>query len=156
VGCPAASIFDFGAALPSSHLAVHDGKVVGEDRPRRMLVMKIEETFARPNAQTATLTKTRKLKMSRSAHAYVRGNTLKFYEWLNTLRNDTLPHGPAIWICGDCHIGNLGPLANSQGGVEIQIRDFDQTVIFGDAKAAEASHGPLIRQMSGLCRHLSP
>jgi uncharacterized protein (DUF2252 family) len=34
-----------------------------------------------------------------------------------------------VWICGDCYLGNLGPIANAQGDVEIQIRDFDQTVI---------------------------
>ncbi|WP_175796757.1 DUF2252 family protein, partial [Burkholderia anthina] len=41
----------------------------------------------------------------------------------------TLPEGPAIWICGDCHTGNLGPVANDAGEIEIQIRDLDQTVI---------------------------
>jgi uncharacterized protein (DUF2252 family) len=40
-----------------------------------------------------------------------------------------LPEGPAIWICGDCHVGNLGPVADEQGRVAVQIRDFDQTVI---------------------------
>ena len=40
-----------------------------------------------------------------------------------------LDRGPPIWICGDCHVGNLGPLAHSDGRVEIQIRDLDQTVI---------------------------
>jgi uncharacterized protein (DUF2252 family) len=39
------------------------------------------------------------------------------------------PGGPAIWICGDCHVGNLGPTANADGHIEIQIRDLDQTVI---------------------------
>jgi uncharacterized protein (DUF2252 family) len=34
-----------------------------------------------------------------------------------------------VWICGDCHLGNLGPLANANGKVEIGIRDLDQTVI---------------------------
>jgi uncharacterized protein (DUF2252 family) len=34
-----------------------------------------------------------------------------------------------VWICGDCHLGNLGPLANANGRVEIEIRDLDQTVI---------------------------
>jgi uncharacterized protein (DUF2252 family) len=34
-----------------------------------------------------------------------------------------------VWICGDCHVGNLGPVANSAGQIEIQIRDLDQTVI---------------------------
>jgi hypothetical protein len=68
-------------------------------------------------------------KMARSAHAYVRGNTLQFYEWLQRAHNDTLPQGPPIWICGDCHVGNLGPVASADGRVEIEIRDLDQTVI---------------------------
>lgn len=69
------------------------------------------------------------LKMARSAHAYVRGSTVKFYEWLDKQTRGTLPEGPAIWICGDCHAGNLGPVAAADGRVAIQIRDFDQTVI---------------------------
>ncbi|HEY0180754.1 MAG TPA: DUF2252 family protein [Dokdonella sp.] len=72
----------------------------------------------------------RTLKMARSAHAYVRGNTAKFYEWLAASPVAArLPSGPAIWICGDCHLGNLGPLSDGEGNVEIQIRDLDQTVI---------------------------
>ncbi|WP_342586473.1 DUF2252 family protein, partial [Methylobacterium tarhaniae] len=67
--------------------------------------------------------------MARSAHAFVRGNTLKFYEWLDGLPRGTLPEGPPVWICGDCHLGNLGPLADAEGRVDIQIRDLDQTVI---------------------------
>ena len=70
----------------------------------------------------------RELKMARSAHAYVRGSTVKFYEWLDTSRG-TVPEGPPVWICGDCHIGNLGPLADNRGRVAVQIRDLDQTVI---------------------------
>ncbi len=58
----------------------------------------------------------------------MRGNTLKFYEWLKTAKG-TLPQGPPIWICGDCHVGNLGPTADADGKISIQIRDFDQTVI---------------------------
>ncbi len=69
------------------------------------------------------------MKMARSAHAYVRGNTLKFYEWLETANGLAVPQGPAVWICGDCHVGNLGPIANAKGGIDIQIRDLDQTVI---------------------------
>jgi uncharacterized protein (DUF2252 family) len=69
------------------------------------------------------------MKIAASAHAYVRGNTIKFYEWLESLERGTLPEGPPIWICGDCHVGNLGPVANSEGKVEIEIRDLDQTVI---------------------------
>jgi uncharacterized protein (DUF2252 family) len=75
------------------------------------------------------LTETRNLKMAQSAHAFVRGNTIQFYEWLDALRPGTLPEGPPIWICGDCHLGNLGPVADAKGRIEIEIRDLDQTVI---------------------------
>jgi uncharacterized protein (DUF2252 family) len=91
--------------------------------------VRIKEPFVRPDARAASLLKTRNEKMARSAHAYVRGNTVKFYEWLAGLKNGTLPNGPPVWICGDCHVGNLGPLANATGHIEIQIRDLDQAVI---------------------------
>lgn len=74
------------------------------------------------------LTVTRHRKMARSQHAYVRGSTVKFYEWLDA-STGKIPQGPSIWICGDCHLGNLGPLADAHGHVAIQIRDLDQTVI---------------------------
>jgi uncharacterized protein (DUF2252 family) len=74
------------------------------------------------------LTQTRNLKMARSAHAYVRGSTARFYEWLEGSAGK-IPIGPPIWICGDCHVGNLGPLADAKGRVAIEIRDLDQTVI---------------------------
>jgi uncharacterized protein (DUF2252 family) len=78
----------------------------------------------------AILDRARSLKMARSAHAYVRGNTVKFYEWLaSSTKVAALPVGPPVWICGDCHVGNLGPLADADGKVAIQIRDLDQTVI---------------------------
>jgi uncharacterized protein (DUF2252 family) len=84
---------------------------------------------ATPANRQAILEERRKLKMARSAHAYVRGNTLQFYEWLIAGSGKKLPQGPPIWICGDCHGGNLGPVANADGKVEIEIRDLDQTVI---------------------------
>ena len=68
-------------------------------------------------------------KMARSAHAYVRGATKKFYEWLEQSNGHHIPDGPPIWICGDCHVGNLGPVADAKGKVAIQIRDLDQAVI---------------------------
>jgi uncharacterized protein (DUF2252 family) len=84
--------------------------------------------MTKPNDRQRILTETRNVKMAQSAHAYVRGSTAKFYEWLDD-RRDELPQGPPIWICGDCHVGNLGPLADAKGRVLIQIRDLDQTVI---------------------------
>ncbi|MEX3613360.1 MAG: DUF2252 family protein, partial [Burkholderia gladioli] len=84
-------------------------------------------TYVRPRQRAQTLAIRRNRKMARSVHAYVRGNTARYYEWLADAKVGTLPEGPAIWICGDCHTGNLGPVANDAG--EIQIRDPDQTVI---------------------------
>ena len=75
------------------------------------------------------LASTRNLKMASSPHAFVRGSTVKFYEWLNERAARDIPAGPAVWICGDCHSGNLGPIADAKGRIEIQIRDLDQTVI---------------------------
>ena len=52
--------------------------------------------------RNAVLEANRTLKMARSAHAYVRGNTAKFYEWLDASpAAKRVPAGPAIWICGD-------------------------------------------------------
>ena len=82
-----------------------------------------------PSKRQDLLRTAKNLKMARSAHAYVRGSTLKFYDWLSSVDTRSLPEGPPIWICGDCHIGNLGPVADADGAVDIQIRDFDQTVI---------------------------
>jgi uncharacterized protein (DUF2252 family) len=48
---------------------------------------------------------------------------------LERVESGALPEGPAIWICGDCHVGNLGPVGNARRKIEIQIRDLDQTVI---------------------------
>ena len=88
------------------------------------------ERGVHPHARKARLDKTRALKMARSAHAYVRGATVDFYRWLETSPGAAhLPVGPPIWICGDCHLGNLGPLADADGKVQVQIRDLDQTVI---------------------------
>src|SRR4029078_11845993 len=40
-----------------------------------------------------------------------------------------IPKGPSVWICGDCHMSNLGPVSNADGRVEVRIRDLDHTVI---------------------------
>ena len=69
------------------------------------------------------------MKMAASAHAFVRGSTVKFYEWLEKRGRRAVPQGPPVWICGDCHVGNLGPIADAEGKIHVQIRDLDQTVI---------------------------
>jgi uncharacterized protein (DUF2252 family) len=91
--------------------------------------VKSDTPYPSPDQRSPVLAKIRNLKMAGSSHRYVRGSTVKFYEWLDHLRAGALPEGPPVWICGDCHMGNLGPVANAAGQIEIQIRDLDQTVI---------------------------
>ncbi len=78
--------------------------------------------------RVALLDARRGLKMARSAHAFVRGSTALFYGWLADVDHGAVPQGPPVWVCGDCHVGNLGPLANADGKVRVQVRDLDQTV----------------------------
>lgn len=81
-------------------------------------------------ARLGLLLGARDLKMARSTHAYVRGSTANFYEWLaNSKVQSSIPQGPSVWICGDCHVGNLGPIAGAHGRIDIQIRDLDQTAM---------------------------
>jgi uncharacterized protein (DUF2252 family) len=89
------------------------------------MAKRIPET---PEERAPRLASLRNLKMARSAHAFVRGNTVQFYEWLEN-GGRALPGGPDIWICGDCHVSNIGPVADLEGGIDIQIRDLDQSVI---------------------------
>jgi uncharacterized protein (DUF2252 family) len=83
----------------------------------------------RPAERASLLNAERNRKMSVSANAYVRGSTTRFYEWLEAADRASLPEGPPTWICGDCHVGNLGPVGNTQGKLAIEVRDLDQTVI---------------------------
>jgi uncharacterized protein (DUF2252 family) len=71
--------------------------------------------FTAPDKRDEVLAEFQAAKMVRSAHAYVRGSTAKFYEWFVAPKPYSLPEGPSMWICGDCHAGNLGPLANARG-----------------------------------------
>jgi uncharacterized protein (DUF2252 family) len=92
-------------------------------------VMRPMSNTITPSRRAATLDARRQLKMASSAHAYVRGSTVQFYQWLEGRGRRAVPTGPAVWICGDCHAGNLGPLAAPDGKIHVQIRDLDQTVI---------------------------
>ena len=82
-----------------------------------------------PDQRHPVLDDLRRQKMAASTHAYVRGSTQRFYQWLEESDRAAVPQGPAIWICGDCHVGNLGPVAGTDGKITIEIRDLDQTVI---------------------------
>ncbi len=88
-----------------------------------------ESSTRNPADRDEFLAERRNLKMAKSAHAYIRGNTSRFYEWLARPGGSALPEGPPIWICGDCHVGNLGPLSSAAGRIAVHVRDFDQTVI---------------------------
>lgn len=86
-------------------------------------------SYSTPANRRIILEKRRTLKMASSAHAYVRGSTVQFYKWLKERGERAVPKGPSVWICGDCHAGNLGPIAAADGKIHVQIRDVDQTVI---------------------------
>ena len=58
--------------------------------------MKID-TIA-PPGRAAALAAEQHRKMAASAHAYVRGSTVRFYEWLEASRGSTVPEGPPVWI----------------------------------------------------------
>ena len=88
-----------------------------------------QKSGPRPEDRQAILVADRNRKMAASAHAYVRGSTTRFYEWLEASDRLQLPEGPPVWICGDCHVGNLGPVASAEGALAVQVRDLDQTVI---------------------------
>jgi uncharacterized protein (DUF2252 family) len=91
------------------------------DKPARQITA--------PKRRAQVLEARRLAKMAGSAHAYVRGSTVQFYRWLEERGDQAVPKGPSVWICGDCHAGNLGPLAAADGRIHVQIRDLDQTVI---------------------------
>ncbi len=79
-------------------------------------------------ARVPNLHRRRDLKMARNAHAFVRGSTASFYAWLETGAGRAIPEGPLVWICGDAHIGNLGPIARCDEHIDVELRDLDQTV----------------------------
>ncbi|WXA96174.1 DUF2252 domain-containing protein [Pendulispora brunnea] len=69
------------------------------------------------------------MKMAKCVQAFVRGSPERFSEWFDTAANRNVPVGPQIWICGDCHVGNIGPLGDASQHVSVEVRDVDQTVI---------------------------
>ena len=82
------------------------------------------------HGRKAELLRARRLcKIAASPLAYVRGSTARFYEWLAQRPPGELPDGPPVWICGDCHLGNIGALADPKGRIRMQIRDLDQATI---------------------------
>ena len=87
------------------------------------------KSLPKPAGRAAPLKARQQRKMACSPERYVRGATGQFYDWLRSRTRGRLSEGPAIWICGDCHIGNIGPLADPQGRIVIEIRDLDQAVI---------------------------
>jgi uncharacterized protein (DUF2252 family) len=89
--------------------------------------VKQRDQWPPPEQRNGVLLARKRSKMAASVHAFVRGSTAHFYEWLRESRTPP-PDGPPVWICGDCHVGNLGPLEDSQGDVAIQVRDLDQSV----------------------------
>ena len=91
---------------------------------RRDDLAKPVATLKNPDDRKVALLAARNAKMARSAHAYVRGNTIQFYRWLRARGRRAVPAAPPVWICGDRHVGNLGRIANAEGQIDIQIKIF--------------------------------
>ena len=53
--------------------------------------MKSKQGVARPGGRASHLENIRKGKMARSPHAYVRGNTVRYYQWLERVESGALP-----------------------------------------------------------------
>ena len=70
-----------------------------------------------PQDRQAALVAERNRKMATSAHAYVRGSTVRFYEWLDRSDRCHVPDGPEVWISGDCHSGKHRPVASADGRI---------------------------------------
>ena len=88
--------------------------------------MKNKQSIVRPGGRASLLENIRKSKMARSPHAYVRGNTIRYYEWLEREESGALPEGSAIWIRGDATSAILAqsetPGARSRFKFVISIR----------------------------------
>jgi uncharacterized protein (DUF2252 family) len=74
-----------------------------------------QTTIAQPDQRMPLLTAHRNRMMAASVPAYVWGSTTWYYEWLQASGRAALPEGPPVWICGDCHVGNLGPVGSVDG-----------------------------------------
>jgi uncharacterized protein (DUF2252 family) len=78
--------------------------------------------------------------MARSAAEHVGGSPEQFYRWLTKAKRGAFPDGPPIWICGDCHTGNLGPLAKARGGFHIEIRFLSARKNNADVTVVDAAY----------------
>jgi uncharacterized protein (DUF2252 family) len=58
--------------------------------------------------------------MAGSAHAYVSGEHGGILRVDREKKLGGLLEGPAVWICGDYHTGNFGPMAALDGRIAIR------------------------------------
>lgn len=65
-------------------------------------------------------------KVADAPHAFVRANAAFFYEHVSP---KSIPAGPKIWICGDCHSENIGAVAGHDGVPTIELNDYDEAAI---------------------------
>jgi hypothetical protein len=70
----------------------------------------------RPADRASALALRQTLKMARSAHAYVRGSTVQFYEWLEAQKRGTLPKGRR---CGFAAIAMSAISGRSQAPTDV-------------------------------------
>ena len=81
-----------------------------------------------PAARADALRQLKEQKTAANAHAFVRAAPKLFYEELEGKKHDALVEGPVVWISGDCHVENLGAVADARGTASIEMNDFDESV----------------------------
>jgi uncharacterized protein (DUF2252 family) len=82
-----------------------------------------------PASQTeraSALAALRAKKVADAAHAFVRANAGFFYDHVSPR---SLPTGPRIYICADCHSENIGAIAGDDEVPAIELNDFDESAI---------------------------
>lgn len=81
-----------------------------------------------PKKRGEWLAALRAQKMAADPHAFVRASAQLFYDVVEKTRS-SIPKGPAIWICGDCHSENIGAVPTAHGSASLDPNDVDETVI---------------------------
>ncbi len=82
-----------------------------------------------PRERQARLQDLQDTKMSESAHGFVRASLPLFYRTLEERPGHSFPLGPPVWICGDCHVENVGAVADAAGVTELSLNDLDEAVV---------------------------
>jgi len=114
----------WGLGLSKSRFDENNG--ADQRRPTSDRVHEPIKRWPKPNDRTALLASRRALKMMRSAHAYVRGNASRFYEWVETQAHGKLARAASMLDSSSCiscvRAAGMIPSALPQRSFECSLR----------------------------------